>query len=492
MAPQRVWAIVLVNAAPRWYEACMVQFVANTSAAPMELSLVDIKPAADAEKKPGADALTLEFPPLALALEPMTLTPSPTPTPSPSPSPALALTPPAVPPVVAPDPEPLSSLQLVEMAPPVEAAPAPAPAQEIEIEGVGKRRAPRPTDGIPAPTDEFGAAALREYKDGNIDLPLWSRANSQHEGDQTAAIVAYLRARATVLKLDRRQRRVNDPDSAVRAAVPVRPRAFLQEEDDPHVEPPSRAAVVRRYAMFAAPVVAILAAGVWWMVSTSGSDSTQASSPTTAPVVAGSAPAVKAPVRVPRVTKEEDPGTYFAGKILDLKSAGNWNVLVLFASEWTRKQPENATAWRELSMGYTNMRQYADALEAGTTAAKLAPADPLVWRNLAQVNIDLKEPEAALKAYQKAAALNDLDVYSMLQVGLINVELNRLPQAREAFDRVLAADPDNPEAICGTASIAQRQGRGKDADAASKSLRAGDRKCREAPAAAAVAVATHK
>ncbi len=452
----------------------------------MELRLVDNKPAADAESKPGADALTLEFPPLEL--EPMTLTPSP----SPSPSPAVASTPPAAPPVAAsaPESEPLSSLQLVEMAPPVEVAPAPA--QEIEIEAVGKRRAPRPTDGIPAPTDEFGAEALREYKDGNIDLPLWSRAISQHEGDQTAAIVAYLRARATVLKLDRRQRRVSDPNPPVRAAVPMSARPFLQEEDDPYVEPPSRAAVVRRYAMFAAPLVAILAAGVWWMVSTSDSDSAQASSPTAAPAIAGSGPAAKTLVRAPRVTKEEDPGTYFSGKILDLKSAGNWNVLVLFASEWTRKQPENATAWRELSMGYTNMRQYADALEAGATAAKLAPADPLVWRNLAQVNLDLKEPEAALKAYEKAAALNDLDVYSMLQVGLINVELNRLPQAREAFDRVLAADPDNPEALCGTASIAQRQGRGKDADAASKSLRAGDRKCREAPAAAAVAVATRK
>jgi len=486
MALQWAKAIVLVNAAPRWYEACMVLFVANTSAAPMELSLVDIKTPADVEKKPGVDALTLEFPPLEL--EPMTLTPSP------APSPAVAPTPPAAPPVVAPvaapEPEPLSSLQLVEMAP--SAAPTSPQEIEIEIETVGKRRAPRPTDGIPAPTDEFRAEALREYKDGDIDLPLWSRAISQHEGDQTAAIVAYLGARATVLKLDRRQRRVNDPDPAVRAAVPVRPRAFLEDEDDPYVEPPSRAAVVRRYAMFAAPVVAILAAGAWWMVSTGDSDSARASSPTAAPAVAGSGPAAKTPVRVPRVTKEEDPGTYFSGKILDLKSAGNWNVLVLFASEWTRKQPENATAWRELSMGYTNMRQYADALEAGTTAAKLAPADPLVWRNLAQVNLDLKEPEAALKAYEKAAALNDLDVYSMLQVGLINVELNRLPQARDAFDRVLAADPDNPEALCGTASIAQRQGRGKDADAASKQLRAGDRKCRETPAPAAVAVATRK
>ncbi len=452
----------------------------------MELSLVDIKPPADAEKRPGAHHPPLEFPPLEL--EPMTLTPTPSPTPAGVPTPPIA--PSAAPPPAPLKPEPLSSLQLVDMGPPVE--PVPAPAQQIEIEAVGKRPAPRPTDRVPAPTDQFGAEAWREYRAGNIDLPLWSRAISQHEGDETAIIVAYLRARATVLKLDRRQRRASDPHPPVRAAVPDRPRVFLQEDDDRYIEPPSRTAVMRRYAMLATPVVAILAAGVWWMVSTGDSDSAQASSPTALPVVARSVPAAKTPIRAPRVTKEEDPGTYFAGKILDLKSAGNWNVLVLFASEWTRKQPENATAWRELSMGYTNMRQYADALEAGTTAARLAPANPLVWRNLAQVNIELKEPEAALKAYEKAAALNDLDVYSMLQVGLINVELNRLPQAREAFDRVLAADPDNPEALCGTVAIAQRQGRGKDVDAAGKQLRVGDRKCREPPAAASAAVATRK
>lgn len=449
----------------------------------MELSLVDIKPAPDAERKPGTDALALEFP--SLELEPMEQKAAPAAAPAAVNVPVATAVPAA--------PEPPPGLQLMDMAPSVPENPAPA--QEIEIEAVGKRRAPlpRPTDGIPAPTDEFGAEALREYKDGNIDLPLWSRAISKHEGDQTAAIAAYLRARATVLKLDRRQRRVSDPGPPVRAAVPIRPRAFLQEDDDVYVEPPSRTAVVRRYALFAAPVVVVLAAGVWWMASSSDRDSAQASNSTVVPVIAASASAPKAaPVRAPRVTKEEDPGTYFAGKILDLKSVGNWNVLVLFASEWTRKQPDNATAWRELSMGYTNMRQYADALEAGTRATKLAPTDPLVWRNLAQVNLDLKEPDAALKAYEKAATLNDLDVYSMLQVGLLNAELNRLPQAREAFDRVLAADPDNPEALCGTASIAQRQGRGKDADAASKQLRAGDRKCRDAPAPATAAVATRK
>ncbi|MEO6564946.1 MAG: tetratricopeptide repeat protein [Casimicrobiaceae bacterium] len=458
----------------------------------MELRLVDIKPTSDIEKKPETDARTWQVAPLAL--EPMTLTPTPTSAPAATPAPPAAS---RAAPSVARAPSESGrevSLQVVDMAPSVEAGSETD--QQIELSAVSHRQAPGPTPSIPPPTDEFGAEALREYRDGNLDLPLWSRAISQHEGDQPAIIMAYLRARATALRIERRQRRARDPALPVPAAVPTRPLPFRQDEDDRAIEAPSRAAVVRRYAMFAAPGVAILTAAAWWMVSTSDRDSIQASGPASGsaavPVVAASAPAAPAPVRVARAPKEEDSGTYFTGKILDLKSAGNWNVLVLFAAEWTRKQPENATAWRELSVGYTNMRQYADALEAATTAAKLAPADPLVWRNLAQVNSELREPDAALKAYEKAAALNELDVYSMLQVGLLNVELNRLPQAREAFDRVLAADPGNPEALCGTASIALRQGRGKDADATSKQLRGGDRKCREAPAPAAAAVASRK
>ena len=442
----------------------------------MELSLVDITPAPDDERKPADGALALEFP----AVE-VVATPPAEAKPAPSTS------------------EPPSGLQLVDRVPSVEAATTPAPSQEIELVAVGTRRAPvaRPADLAPPPTDSFAAEAMREYKDGNIDLPLWSRAMAQHAGDQPAVVVAYLRARATVLKLERRQRRVDDPNPPVRAAIPARISTALRDDDDAMTAvSPLRLRAVRRYAVMAVPVVVALVAGVWWMVSSSDRDSVQASYPVVAPAVAGSTVAVAVAPHAPRVTNEEDPGTYFAGKILDLKSAGNWNVLVLFASEWTRKQPSNATAWRELSIGYTNMRQFADALEAGTKAAQLAPADPRVWRNLAQVNLDLKEPEAALKAFERAAALNDLDVIILLQVGTLNVEINRLPQARAAFDRVLAADPDNQEALCGSASVAQRQGRGKDADSASRQLRTADRKCRELPGTAApavaVAVATRK
>ena len=52
-------------------------------------------------------------------------------------------------------------------------------------------------------------------------------------------------------------------------------------------------------------------------------------------------------------------------KVQELMGAGNWNVLVLHAAEWTRKDPTYADAWKYLAVGYANMRQHDDAFLAG-------------------------------------------------------------------------------------------------------------------------------
>jgi Flp pilus assembly protein TadD len=71
-----------------------------------------------------------------------------------------------------------------------------------------------------------------------------------------------------------------------------------------------------------------------------------------------------------------------AATVRQLRAAGNWNVLVLYAAEWTRKEPDNAAAWNHLAVGYSNLRQYNDALDAAERAVQLAPADAIAWRNL--------------------------------------------------------------------------------------------------------------
>jgi tetratricopeptide (TPR) repeat protein len=129
--------------------------------------------------------------------------------------------------------------------------------------------------------------------------------------------------------------------------------------------------------------------------------------------------------------------------VYQLKDAGNWNVLVLYAAKWTRDEPNNATAWNELSNGYANLRQFNDALGAATKAAELSPADARLWRNL----------------------------------GHLNVTLERLPEAGSAFDRALALSADDADALCGAAGVAHRLGRTKDADEIAKRAKAVDASC---------------
>ena len=77
-----------------------------------------------------------------------------------------------------------------------------------------------------------------------------------------------------------------------------------------------------------------------------------------------------------------------------LRDAGNWNVVVLQASEWTRRRPDNANAWGHLSAGYARLRQLDDAYEAGQeSGAARRRRIRTLWRNLGQVNQALNLPD---------------------------------------------------------------------------------------------------
>jgi cytochrome c-type biogenesis protein CcmH/NrfG len=166
-------------------------------------------------------------------------------------------------------------------------------------------------------------------------------------------------------------------------------------------------------------------------------------------------------------------------RIAKLRDAGNWNVMVLLASEWTRREPANVQAWIQLSVGYARLRQFGDALEAATKATQLAPADPLAWRNLAQVRMESDQRAEALQAFEQAVALDGRDVQSLVRVGMLNAQLAQFPQAKAAFDKVLTANPDDVDAWCGSAFVARQQGQVKDADSIEKKLQALGRTCQD-------------
>jgi hypothetical protein len=343
------------------------------------------------------------------------------------------------------------------------------------------------------PDDPFLAEARREHEAGQVDQPLWAHASARHQGDEALAMEAYLRARATALKLERRQRRGGESRRKARGNASGTGTSPLvsDHEEASYVPalPPRPSRTWRTYAVVGVPAVLLAATVGWWLMPSGAGDTASAARAGSAAVSA--TPAAKPAPRADKAVAI-DPGVELAGKVEALKAAGNWNVLVLYAAEWTRKQPGNATAWKELSLGYSNLRQYNDALEAGAKAAQLAPEDPRVWRTLGQVNLEIKEPAAALSAFERAAALDASDGSTLLAIGTLSAQLDRLPQARAAFDRVLEGNPDNLEALCGSASVAQRQGRAKDADAIGRLVQSSNRKCREVASGVAVAVPPKK
>lgn len=284
---------------------------------------------------------------------------------------------------------------------------------EIEIFAMGKAvRDNAVSAGVAGISDRFLKEAMQQYEEGHIDHPLWDRALVQAGNDKTAATEAYLRARATALRLLDRDRRARRP-SATTAPDTV----------TPGVRPPDATERVRfsatisrhRNVMIAAAALVPLGFCGWLLFGYLGGGSTNgaaiARSPTASvqPVARSQALQAAATKAVRDGGSRPHPTPEFLNKIEQLNDAGNWNVLVLYAVEWTRLEPANPAAWNQLRAGYVNLGQYRDAFDAATKAVELAPEDSRMWRNLGQVNMDLNAPTEALRAFDQALAVSPDD-----------------------------------------------------------------------------------
>lgn len=340
------------------------------------------------------------------------------------------------------------SLELVPLDQPQ--APAPPGNAPLEIEivpmGVAKRDTAEPADE----TERFLKEATKQYEEGHIDQPLWDRALVQANNDKTGATATYLQARATALRLLDRDRRSGRRAAAANAlhggpgerADPEATQSDASERADP-------LGVLVRHRYWAMGAAALLTVGV-------GVSLLYGYGSTKAVAVARTVPVNDRPVIRSQAVevatkanaagergKRPGPTPEFMNKIQQLNDAGNWNVLVLYAVEWTRLEPSNAAAWDQLRAGYVNLRQYTDAYDAATKAAQLAPGNSRMWRNLGQVNMDLNDPAEALRA----------------------------------FDKALAVSPDDATARCLRTSVAQLSAAPKDPKAAAKELKSFDSKC---------------
>jgi tetratricopeptide (TPR) repeat protein len=283
--------------------------------------------------------------------------------------------------------------------------------------------------------DEFLATAAREYEAGTVEQTLWRRAVDQCRSDPSLVIAAYLRARATELQLRHRAEDRSSGQPELRSKTGA-------DHAGPDPKAPAKGAStffagasgsVRRKVVWTAAATAALAsvvAVIYMMVLPAERESARertatvakpAAQPTTSSAAAGEQPRVKGPGD----GGQERPRPAYAATVKQLKDAGNWNVLVLYAAEWTRQEPNNAAAWRELATGYARLRQYNEALDSAAKAVQLSPADASAWRSLGQINL----------------------------------AVDRLAEAGSAFDKALAVNPGDVDALCGTALVAQRQSR---------------------------------
>jgi Flp pilus assembly protein TadD len=384
---------------------------------------------------------------------------------------------------------------------PVAATPAPAAAEPIRV-STGTVWA----DPAPAPvatgTDRFLTKAIEEHAAGHIDRTLWERAVAQSGADHARAKIIYVQSRATALRVTKREKKAeryarvvevlsNAPDSEFATRSPRAGTATAASEPGN-----PRLGIVKRNrgrAMVAAGVFGFLVVGAGLVVALSESD------PVRQDIAANRAPRFNAFARstpsaqaIPAtgVAGEKPAGVDLVGKLRALKNEGNWNLAVLYAVEWTRKQPANADAWKELSQGYIKLRQYGEAQDAATKAVQLAPDDFLQWQNLGHINLAIPAPVEALKAFHQAAVLNDHDVVSLVQAGLLNAQLGRLPEAGVAFAKALAVIPQDVQALCGATWVAQREGRAKDAQAMMQQVTSLGEHCGDPGGGASVRVAT--
>jgi len=375
----------------------------------------------------------------------------------------------------------------LSLEPLVEDRPAPGPAWCVVPapvaavpSGVTAMSAPKVTPAGAA--ERYLAEATLELEAGQVDQPLWMRAVTQANGDEKAARVAYLKARATAIRIARREVRHERAERRIRAIGEL--------HAVPHAGVAGRGLsgiFTRKRMMSAAVVGAVVLGGAWLAFGDPAPKSaTAAVAPKGAASAASAASKLAAqPVATPggaasATETVKAQAQALASKVAELSAAGNWNVLVLHASEWTRKDPGSPEAWLALGSGFSRLGQHAEAAEALGKATTLAPERPEAWRSLGEAKAAWGATDEAVAAFERAVALDDRDIASIVQIGLLQAQNGDLAKAKGTLDRALALNPADVEALCGSAAVAHKAGRAKDAQGFARQAKSLSAECPDA------------
>jgi len=337
-------------------------------------------------------------------------------------------------------------------------------------------------------TVDYIAIAKTEFDKGQIDQPLWARAFVEAGGDESSAMPHYLRARATVLRLKDRVRKAEGAGSYARAS-PATAKTAVSSSRHAGTREKSREDAGRdaRIKAFLRSPITILATLIIVVTAVTLGIALRPERATVEPIVAarpdGAAQRGSAVSGKLASTNNEAAGadakSGFMKAIKEAKGAGHWNDVVLQATAWTEKEPENAAAWNELSIGYANTQRPDEAHAAARRAVQLAPNNALWWKNLGQLSLDRDAPVEALLAFEEATRWNAKDGESFVQIGILNARLDHLSDAKLAFDNALALNPGDVSARCGASFVVQRQARADAANGSAKAPKAANAACRD-------------
>lgn len=336
------------------------------------------------------------------------------------------------------------SLTLVETdaAPSAVSPPASADRNALTIDIPPVER-PVPVSKQPVIADAYANQAAREYAQGLVDQSLWDRALLEARGEKVDAAGIYLRARGIALRVAARHT-ARELEAAVEPAddaLNEKRRRFARRAKWISYRRPAAAAI-------SAAAATILVVALFTVRSDPAPTTDAAVTPRPVPVAPTTVPVPKPAPVVAAPAAADDSLAALRAKIDELRLAGNWHVLALYAVEWTRREPENAAAWNQLRTAYMFLRQLDDALAAATMAARLAPGNPAMWRRLGEINVELDDAIGALAAFREAVALEPSDLISLRAIGLLETRLGRSVEAKATFARALAAHPGDSITTC--------------------------------------------
>jgi tetratricopeptide (TPR) repeat protein len=133
-------------------------------------------------------------------------------------------------------------------------------------------------------------------------------------------------------------------------------------------------------------------------------------------------------------------------KAFELEDRKDWPALIEHVRLWTKAQPNDAWAWRNLGSAYMYAGQPAKAIDAYQQAASIQPDSASVWHLLGILYDRTDQSAKAIQAYQQLLRISQDSVFAWHSLGNAYIKINQSDKAIEAYQQVLRFNPKDDSA----------------------------------------------